>query len=108
MSNEINKTKHSKRRHNNFMKIAKQVKIAKSHGIEIEEPHRLAKKHATNCGNSNCVMCGNPRKFTNEKTIQERKFEQIDVQTELICEWNELNPHFLCGFNFCKQIIKMI
>lgn len=60
--------------------IEKQVKIAKSHGFEVKrgEEHRYAKHSATTCGDSNCVMCGNPRKFFKERTIQEKKF----IQTE--------------------------
>ena len=34
------------------------------------------KKEDSNCGNPNCVMCGNPRKTFKEKTIQEKRLEQ--------------------------------
>lgn len=40
--------------------------------------HFYETMHAFNCGNPNCVMCGNPRKFNKEKTIQERSFEQTE------------------------------
>lgn len=57
--------------------IRKQIKIAKQSGVNFhgneKEPHRLAKVHALNCGRSTCVMCGNPRKFFKETTIQEKK-----------------------------------
>ena len=46
MSHEDDKLKHSKRLHKEEAAIAKQVKIAKSHGIEVKEPHKLAKRHA--------------------------------------------------------------
>ena len=36
------------------------------------EPHRFHKVKSLNCGDPNCAMCGNPRKFFNEKTIQEK------------------------------------
>jgi hypothetical protein len=39
----------------------------------IKQPHRLAKISFCTCGNSNCVMCGNPRKFFGDVTIQEQK-----------------------------------
>lgn len=83
MSDETQKELHSKRIHQKDVKIKKQVKIAKAHGLTdkdraIREPHRLAKHHALNCGQPNCVMCGNPRKIFGEKTVQERRFEQID------------------------------
>ena len=82
MSTEYDKIKHSKRIHANEIAVKKQVKIAKSHGIEVKEPHKLAKHHATNCGQPNCIMCGNPRKVWKEETIQEKRFKQIEVELE--------------------------
>jgi hypothetical protein len=76
MSHEQDKLKHSKRLHKDETAIAKQVKIAKSHGIEVKEPHKLAKHHALDCGVPDCPMCSSPRKVTGEKTIQEKSFEQ--------------------------------
>ena len=76
MSDELIKSKHSKRIHQKENYVAKQSKIAKAHGVEVDEPHRLAKHSAMNCGNPKCVMCGNPRKTFKEKTIQEKRFEQ--------------------------------
>jgi len=77
MSHEDAKIKHSKRLHADETHIKKQVKIAKLYGSNVEEPHRFAKHHAMNCGDPNCVMCGNPRKIWKEKTIQEKKFDEI-------------------------------
>ena len=48
----------------------------KDHG---ESNHRFHKKNALNCGDSKCMMCGNPRKFWGEKTIQEVRFEAIPI-----------------------------
>ena len=76
MSNEDTKVKHSKRIYKTETAVKKQVDIAKQYGMPVKDPHRLAKKHALNCGNPNCVMCANPRKTFNEKTIQEKRFEQ--------------------------------
>lgn len=76
MSHEQDKLKHSKRLHKDETAIAKQVKIAKSHGIEVKEPHKLSKHHALDCGVPDCPMCSSPRKVTGEKTIQEKSFEQ--------------------------------
>jgi hypothetical protein len=45
----------------------------------IEEPHRLAKHHAMDCGVPNCPMCSNPRhnKATKDHlTIQEKRNNQ--------------------------------
>jgi hypothetical protein len=77
MSHDDAKIKHSKRLHDDETHIKKQVKIAKAHGIPVTEPHRLAKHHVMDCGNPKCIMCGNPRKVFGEKTIQEKKFDEI-------------------------------
>jgi hypothetical protein len=84
MSHEIDKEQHSKRIYQKEVKINKQVKIAKAHGLTdkdkaIKEPHRLAKHHAMNCGIPNCVMCGNPRRTFGDKTMQERRFDQTET-----------------------------
>jgi hypothetical protein len=82
MSTEQDKLKHSKRIHADETAIKKQVKIAKSHGIEVKEPHKLAKHHALDCGRPGCIMCGNPRKIWKEETIQEKRFKQREVELE--------------------------
>jgi hypothetical protein len=81
MSNEVTKEIRSKRLHAEEVKIEKQIKIAKAHGLTdnnkaIKEPHRLAKHHAMDCGRPGCSMCGNPRKTLKELTIQEKSFNQ--------------------------------
>lgn len=78
MSTEQDKIKHSKRLQNDENAIRKQAKIAKAHGVPTGPEHRLGKVHATTCGDSNCVMCGNPRKFFGEPTIQEKRMYQDD------------------------------
>lgn len=80
MSKEEDKFKHSKRLLKDENAVKKQTKIAKSHGMPTGPEHRLAKVHATTCGDSNCVMCGNPRKFFGEATVQEQRLFQ-DVET---------------------------
>ena len=82
MSTERDKLKHSKRIHDGETAIKKQVKIAKSHGIEVKEPHKLAKHHALNCSRPGCIMCGNPRKVWKEETIQEKRFKQEELYLE--------------------------
>lgn len=81
---EITKVKHSKRILQKEKYVKKQVKIAKSHGFPVKsgQEHRLAKHSATTCGDSNCVMCGNPRKFFKEPTIQEKRFDQKELHYE--------------------------
>ena len=53
----------------------RQAQIAKQHGCKVKST-KHATTSAVTCGNPDCVMCGNPRKMWNEKTIQEKRFEQ--------------------------------
>jgi len=76
MSKDEDKIKHSKRLLKDDNAIAKQVKIAKEHGIPVTDEHRFNKHHAMDCGNPDCVMCGNPRKVWGERTVQEQRFDQ--------------------------------
>lgn len=82
MSAEDFKVKHSKRLHQKLTHMLKQVRIRRNvfHFNEkyedMEEAHRYHKTSGTTCGNPNCFMCGNPRKFFGEKTIQEKRFVQ--------------------------------
>ena len=85
MSNDLAKYLNSKRRHKTDVKVARQVKIAKAHGLTrrdkvVSEPHRLAKHHAMDCGNPECYLCGNPRKTHKDRlTAQEKRLFQ-DVE----------------------------
>ena len=82
MSTEQDKFKHSRRLQKDDNAIKKQVKIAKEHRVseynpgEVQQPHRYNKRHAMNCGNPKCVMCGNPRKTFKELTTQEKRLFQ--------------------------------
>jgi hypothetical protein len=81
MSDQDTKDKRSKRIHKDEVAIERQVSIAKAHGVDRwlnidERKHKYAKTHAMRCSNPNCVMCGNPRKFMKEKTMQEKSFDQ--------------------------------
>lgn len=71
-----NRSKRATRRSKTEVAIERQKRIAQSAGIHHnnDQPHRYAKMHSLNCGDPDCAMCGNPRKFFNERTIQERKF----------------------------------
>jgi hypothetical protein len=64
MSKDEDKLKRGRRLQRVWNAIKRQLKIAKSHGLTkvVEEPHRLAKHHAMDCGQPHCTMCGNPRK----------------------------------------------
>jgi len=84
MSNDTAKFLNSRRRHKTDVKIARQVKIARSHATfnqsNIKQPHRLAKHHAMDCGNPECYLCGNPRKTHKDKLTQQEKklFQDAD------------------------------
>ena len=82
MSHEEHKLRHSERRQRTQNSINKQMRIAKALHVPIDEPHKLAKHHALDCGNSDCPMCSSPRKLTGERTIQERRFYQTKVEEE--------------------------
>jgi hypothetical protein len=75
VSTEEDKFAHSKRLLKDDNAIKKQKKIADHYGNETPE-HAYAKRHAMTCGNSNCVMCGNPRKFLGQVTQQEKRMMQ--------------------------------
>jgi hypothetical protein len=77
------KNKRTKRIKNTVKAMNKQKKIADRYGhLATSQPHRFAKRHAMDCGNPGCKICGNPRKIYKEKTIQERKQEQDNVLFE--------------------------
>ena len=80
MSSEEFKTKHSERRHRTQNAIKKQLKIAKDMHVPTDEPHKLAKHHALDCGHSQCPVCSSPRKISGERTIQEKRFYQDKVE----------------------------
>ena len=65
--------------------VEKQVDIYNQHYGHVspydKEPHRLHKKKALNCGDPKCIMCMNPRKSFGEKTLQERKFECVPLDS---------------------------
>ena len=89
MSNDTAKFLNSLRRHKNDVAIARQVKIAKAHGLTnkdkaVKEPHRLAKHHAMDCGNPQCPLCGNPRR-THKDTLtsqEKRLFQDVEKTTD--------------------------
>ena len=50
----------------------RQVRLLKQYGIETDlTKHSYHKVKSLNCGDPRCAMCGNPRKFFGERTIQE-------------------------------------
>jgi hypothetical protein len=89
VSKEEDKFKKSKRLQKDENAVAKQVKIAKAHGmtnkdLAVKEPHRLAKHHAMDCGNPQCPLCGNPRR-THKDTLtaqEKRLYQDVDKTTD--------------------------
>lgn len=69
------RTKKAKRLQRTANAIKKQLRIAKSMGMNhvLAQPHRLAKHHALDCGNPECLVCHSEKVFR-KPTIQERKF----------------------------------
>jgi hypothetical protein len=85
MSNELAKFVNSRRRHKTDVAVARQVKIARAHNSsDVKQPHRLAKRHAMDCGNPQCFLCGNPRKTHKDRlTAQEKRlFQDLEQQTD--------------------------
>jgi hypothetical protein len=83
VSKEEDKVKHGNRLHRVWAVIKRQLKIAKSIGNTkyINQPHRLAKHHAGDCGQPHCTLCGNPRhnksvKGKDRLTTQEKRNTQ--------------------------------
>lgn len=44
----------------------------------------MAKRHAMDCGNPHCYLCGNPRKTHKDKLTQQEKrlFQDLDKTTD--------------------------
>ena len=71
------KDKKAKRLQRTANVIKKQMRIAKALGLThlLKQPHRLAKHHALDCGNTECLVCHSDKVF-NKPTIQEKRFVQ--------------------------------
>lgn len=86
MSKDQDKLSHSRRIWQKIRHIVRQMSIRKAHSFPIPDKdghteigHRYHKKSGVTCGDSNCVMCGNPRKFFKERTQQEkRQMQDVD------------------------------
>ena len=74
------RSKKQKKLHNDEKAIDKQIAILKSCGSGnkklMNEPNRMKKQHAMDCGTPNCPICGNPRKIYNQLPISEKRFAQ--------------------------------
>ena len=79
MADQSQRNKHEERIRQKQNHISKQMKIRKAHRFPDDEPHRYHKMSGVSCGDPNCHMCGNPRKFFDEETIQEKRFKQKEL-----------------------------
>lgn len=87
MSHESDKLKNSIRRHRDKVAVKKQLRISKrsmrinpNEAKDLQQPHRMHKRSAMDCGNPGCYLCGNPRKSHKDKLTQQEKrmFQDID------------------------------
>jgi hypothetical protein len=78
MSDTNDKLKHSKRIHQKENHVSRQMDIRKAHSFPDDEAHKYHKMSGTSCGKADCAMCGNPRKFFKEETMQEKSFKQTE------------------------------
>lgn len=72
------RSKRASRRSRTANAIKKQIRIAKAAWNSehlLEQPHRFAKHHALDCGNSECLVCHSEKVFR-KPTMQEKKFMQ--------------------------------
>lgn len=85
---DINEAMRGKRRRLTKNVIERQKRIAKLAGLRVDQPHRFAKHHATNCRISNCICCGNPRRVWKQRTLQEKKFIETFMGSRgLLQDW---------------------
>lgn len=85
MSQTTDKSTRSRRIQQKNRHIARQVRIRQAHkfpGVteKVDSQHRYHKTSGVTCGDSRCAMCGNPRKFFKELTMQEKRWLQ-DMDT---------------------------
>lgn len=73
MSDPKSKQLHSKRLFEKQLELEKQLRIVRSLGLFEETAHKYHKRKALDCGNTNCGVCGNPRRLYKHRTFQELK-----------------------------------
>ena len=91
--------KRAARRADTQIAVQRQVRILKARSRptgtakprEFDQPHRLAKHHALNCGKPHCLLCSNPRHSAASKgrarlTRQELRALEEDRAQELATE----------------------
>ena len=87
MANELAKYLNSRRRLKDDNAVARQLKIARQHGLTsrdvvFKQPHRMAKRHAMDCGRTGCHMCGNRRRHDGLTTQEKRMFQNSESKRD--------------------------
>lgn len=85
------KLQHDRRIQQKENHIRRQMSIRKAYNFPNDEAHKYHKLSGTTCGDPNCFMCGNPRKFFGEETIQERKHKQSKFYQDDVNNKDDLN-----------------
>ena len=73
---KINRSKRFAKSRNKGIKRFKDALIAPLSDM-IKYTRRFEDRSYFTCGNSKCIMCANPRKFFDLKTLEEQSNEQI-------------------------------
>lgn len=73
--------KRANRRAKTLRAIKKQLRIAKLHGLASAVAGKFRKRHAMDCGNPRCYICGNPRKIWKMIPIKEQTTKE-DTATD--------------------------
>lgn len=71
-------SKRALRRHYKNLKINKARDVLKNNWHIKNPSDKMVARHADNLAICSCSMCGNPRKFFNEKTIQEKRAHYVE------------------------------
>lgn len=74
---KVSRSKRIQRSKNKGIKRFKDAKQLSPIGVPEKYTHRFEDRSWFTCGNSNCVMCGNPRKFWSELSLKEKSDVEV-------------------------------
>lgn len=77
---QMHNTKRATRIQQKENSLKAKINLASALGttLDLKVPHKYAERPIMRCSNSNCVMCGNPRKFQSEATIAEKSWIEFE------------------------------
>jgi hypothetical protein len=78
MSTDQERFWHSRRRLKDSNAVNRQLKIAKTAGVVVDQPGRFVKQHALDCGNPQCLLCSRDKVFGEPGIQQKRLFQDVD------------------------------